>query len=59
MPIEIRELEIRVAVSTGAQTGAKAAQGGPHGAASADARGDIIAECVDQVLRILESKKER
>lgn len=58
MPIEIRELEIHVAVATGAE-GAKAAQVGAKGAASGDATGEIIAECVEQVMRILELKRER
>lgn len=58
MPIEIRELEIHVAVSTGVE-GAKAVQGGAKGAASGDATGEIIAECVEQVMRILELKRER
>jgi hypothetical protein len=57
MPIEIRELEIRVAVSAGAQEGAKAAQGGKK--APGDATGGIVAECVEQVLLILQAKRER
>ena len=59
MPIEIRELEIRVAVSAGAQEGAKAAQSGAKSAASGEATDAMIAECVEQVLRILQSKRER
>ena len=56
MPIEIRELEIRVAVFAGAHEGAKAAQGGAKGAASGDGTDEIVAECVEQVLRILQTK---
>lgn len=59
MPIEIRELEIRVAVSAGVQGGATAAHGGAKGTGSGDSMGGIVAECVDQVLRILQSKRER
>ncbi|MDF0651243.1 MAG: DUF5908 family protein [Nitrospira sp.] len=64
MPIEIKELHIRVTVnpsSGGRQTGA---QGGAGVGAAADAddergRNQMVAECVEQVLGILESKRER
>ena len=59
MPIEIMELEIRGAVFAGAHEGAKAAQGGAKGAASGDGTGEIVAECVEQVLRILQTKSKR
>jgi hypothetical protein len=61
MPIEIKELEIRVAVSGGAPEGANAAQGGAKGGAATGGRAadEIVAECVEQVLRILQAKRER
>lgn len=64
MPIEIKELHIRVTVtpsSTGRQTGARGGGGGGAVADADDERGrdQIVAECVEQVMEILESKKER
>ena len=60
MPIEIKELHIRVTVN-GAEGGANKStqdqkQGGGGGSADKEA---IIAECVEQVLQILQDKKER
>jgi hypothetical protein len=57
MPIEIKELHIRVAVDARPAQQALAAQtsSGGNGAAK-DA---IVAECVEQVLEIIQSKKER
>lgn len=62
MPIEIRELHIKVAVTGGA--GAGGTPGGAAPAGGADAAGDqaqqaIVAQCVEQVLRILQNKTER
>ena len=62
MPIEIKELHIRVSVNpppgespTGGQPVAPpAGGGGPDGDKEA-----IIAECVEQVLEILQNKAER
>lgn len=57
MPIEIKELHIRVTVNT--------SPGGAPAARSEDAAGGdeakerIVAECVEQVLQILQNKKER
>jgi hypothetical protein len=60
MPIEIKELEIRVAVSGAPPEGSKAVQSGAKGAgASSGAADQIVAECVEQVLRILQARKER
>ncbi|MBJ7312008.1 DUF5908 family protein [Rugamonas sp. CCM 8940] len=63
MPIEIRELHIKVAVSAG---GAADAGGGaasqPPGAADGageQAQQALVAACVEQVLRILHNKMER
>jgi len=61
MPIEIKELHIRVTVNTspgeqssGGQSPPPAGGGGPEGDKEA-----IIAECVEQVLEILQNKAER
>jgi hypothetical protein len=56
VPIEIRELHIRVSVT--------AAAGRPAGASGASAAGGadhevVIAECVEQVLQVLRDQRER
>ncbi|MDJ0703448.1 MAG: DUF5908 family protein [Leptolyngbyaceae cyanobacterium MO_188.B28] len=54
MPVEIRELIIRTTVVNGAgQSSGANGQGGYEG------NDTIIAACVDQVLKILERKRER
>jgi hypothetical protein len=55
MPVEIRELIIRAATTLEAQDPAKL----PPSQASAEDKQAIIQECVRQVLRILQKKKER
>lgn len=64
MAIEIKELHIRITVnasqSAAADGAAKPAAGTSGAAAGADADKDaIIAECVEQVLQILQNKQER
>jgi hypothetical protein len=58
MPIEIRELHIKVAVNA-----RPAASGGTDASSTArtgDApTHDIVAECVEQVLRVLHNREER
>ncbi|TNJ40387.1 hypothetical protein FGF66_01140 [Chlorobaculum thiosulfatiphilum] len=64
MPVEIRELHIKVTVNEapqdeGAQAsrnGAERSGGGAGGGADREA---IVAECVEQVLRIMQNKRER
>lgn len=59
MPIEIRELHIKVAIAEGGE-GAAAPAGAPApSAAPAGPPDAIVAECVEQVLRILQNRKER
>lgn len=56
MPVEIKELHIRVTVDArpdGAAPGAAVAAG------DAGDKDAIVAECAEQVLRIIEAKKER
>ena len=57
MPIEIRELHIRVTVGEGGKQAPEApvALAG-DGHADKDA---LVAECVEQVMQILHAKKER
>jgi len=59
MPIEIRELHIRVTVNAG--QGGEAAGGKAAAAGSGDEeqKKALVAECVEQVLQILQNKAER
>ena len=58
MPIEIKELHIRVSVNTPA--GSKPAGApGPEPGAEADSRQAIVADCVEQVLQVLRDQRER
>lgn len=63
MPIEIRELVIRVSVSApdagGAAAAGSAGGGAAVGAASDGARQSLIADCVEQVLHVLRDQRER
>jgi len=61
MPVEIKELHIRVAINAAPAGQAPVAPNAPGGAAGPGA-GDkdaIVAECVEQVLHIIHAKKER
>jgi hypothetical protein len=53
MPIEIRELNIRINVSDN-QTG-----GNTGNAATQESRESLVAECVEQVLEIISKTHER
>ncbi len=57
MPIEIRELHIRVSVSPPAG-GRPAGAPGPEPAEGAG-RQALVAECVEQVLQVLHDRRER
>ena len=58
MPIEIKELHIRVSVTPPA--GSKPAGApGPDAGAESDARQVIVADCVEQVLQVLRDQRER
>ena len=56
MPIEIKELHVRVSVS--APAGGRPA-GAPGPDPDVDARQALVAECVDQVLQVLRDQRER
>ncbi|WP_027159956.1 DUF5908 family protein [Methylobacter luteus] len=62
MPIEIKELHIHVVVDASPGQTPIAKQGGGKNAHDGDRDDDkeaIIAECVEQVLQILQNKQER
>lgn len=61
MPIEIKELHIRLTVNVPAQDAPAAGKAG-RPAASPAAETDqqaIVAECVEQVMQIIQEKSER
>jgi hypothetical protein len=60
MPIEIRELNIRVSVNQSpAEQDSTAGGGGGSKGGGGGNKDEIIAECVEQVLEILKNKNER
>lgn len=59
MPVEIKELHIRVAVNAAPAKQAPMAQGTPGGSGGVGDKDAIVAECVEQVLQIIQTKKER
>lgn len=58
MPIEIKELHIRVSVAPPAAATPAGVPGTPAGTDST-ARQALVAECVEQVLQVLNDRKER
>jgi hypothetical protein len=61
MPIEIKELHIRVSVNPpagGPPAGERTPPGGPA-MANDEAKEALVAECVEMVLEILNNKMER
>jgi len=58
MPVEIRELHIRVAVNADSTKPAPSTSSASGRDAAAD-KDAIVAECVEQVLHIIQAKKER
>lgn len=62
MPIEIKELHIRVAINatqSGQRPEGGAAAPSNESAANDSAKDAIIAECVEQVLQVIQNKAER
>jgi hypothetical protein len=60
MPIEIKELHIRVSVNTPQGTQSIGiGTSGAGGDVTNNAKNAIVVECVEQVLQILEKKAER
>jgi len=58
VPIEIKELHIRVSVNAPAG-GKPAGAPGPAPGTEGDARQLLVAECVDEVLQVLRDQRER
>jgi len=59
MPVEIKELHIRVTVNQpaqGQQSGASSASGKKE---EGDEKEAMIAQCVEEVLQIIDNKKDR
>jgi hypothetical protein len=59
MPVQIRELVVKVTVSEGANTPAQAGAGSSQSPSSAPANSDLLQQCVEEVLEVLKRKKER
>ena len=59
MPIEIKELHIRVAVNTSPGKQASVTQNTSGGSGTEADTDAIVAECVEQVLQVLQTKGER
>lgn len=61
MPIEIKELHIKVSVNPppGGPPAATPAQPASAGGGGGQGKDEIVAECVEQVLQILQQKNER
>jgi hypothetical protein len=58
MPLEIKELHIRVAIDAKPPQHAEASHAPQQNQVGAD-RDSIIAECVEQVMHIMQVRKER
>jgi hypothetical protein len=61
MPLEIKELHIKVTVNqpSQGQQSAAASAGGAGGGKAGDDKEAIISQCVDEILEIINNKKER
>ncbi|GGB09318.1 DUF5908 family protein [Mucilaginibacter rubeus] len=59
MPIEIRELNIRVSVNQSPAEQDSKPSGVGGGSGGGGDKDEIIAECVEQILEILKNKNER
>lgn len=59
MPVEIRELQIKVTVNQPAAASGKPSQGTVTAGGREDDKKGLINQCIEQVMEILENKKER
>jgi len=59
MPVEIKELHIRVTVNQPGQAPQSGASPGSGKKEEGDEKEAMIAQCVEEVLQIIENKKER
>ncbi len=59
MPIEIRELNIRISVAQNQQEQGSAPSKGNSGANASPDKDELISECLEQVSDMLRSREER
>ncbi|HXS38177.1 MAG TPA: DUF5908 family protein [Flavipsychrobacter sp.] len=59
MPIEIKELYIKVTVNEPHPEAQSSSDNSQQGAGKEDGKDAIIAQCVEQVMEILNNKEER
>jgi hypothetical protein len=59
MPLEIRELHIKVNLNAPAAGGAGATSAAAQGQGGGDDKERLLADCVDEVMRLLKDRKER
>jgi hypothetical protein len=59
MPIEIREIVIRATVNEQGGAGSGVSPGSAPAASTAAGGGDVIQECVEQVMQIIQDKEAR
>ena len=59
MPVEIKELHIRVTVNQPGQAQQSSASSASGKKEEGDEKEAIIAQCVEEVLQIIDNKKER
>ena len=58
MPLEIRELHIKVNVNESSPGGAGQPPA-PGGAGKADDKEELLRDCIDEVMQLLQNTKER
>lgn len=59
MPIEIKELNIRINVNQGQQEQNTPPQEGSGNAQATPDKQELMAECIEQVMELLKNKQER
>ncbi|MBK9017210.1 MAG: hypothetical protein IPM82_25890 [Saprospiraceae bacterium] len=59
MPIQIRELVVKVTVSEGTNQPAQSGTGSGQASSSSTANSELLQQCVEEVLEVLKRKKER
>ena len=59
MPIEIKELNIRINVNQGQPEQTSAPHEGKNDAQVLPDKNEIIADCVEQIMELLKNKQER
>lgn len=61
MPVEIRELHIKVTVNESGTPGDNRSNmsRSAEGAGNETAREELVAECIEQMVKIMENKRER